>query len=128
VYKLKVVTLSDALPAKLRFITHFGENLYSLDHTDLVMIQQIAAYVTTYGYINVALKGYTDPLDTKAYNLALGSRRAFAVQTQLRKDLKGLRNAAVHSTIASKGATAFVIAGLADKARASDRRVTVFVS
>jgi outer membrane protein OmpA-like peptidoglycan-associated protein len=115
------------LPSNLRYITHFGENLSSLTAADDAQIRAVAAFIVAHSDLHDALIGYTDPLDTKAYNLALGERRAKSVATQLKKDLAALGVHNVSSSTASAGATDYVVVGLSNSARAADRRVTISV-
>jgi outer membrane protein OmpA-like peptidoglycan-associated protein len=123
-----VVTPAVILPGGLRYITHFGENLYSLTASDLVTIHALAVFIKTHADTHDALIGYTDPLNTKSYNLALGERRANAVAVQLEKDLMAMGVHNVSSATASGGATNYVVVGLSNSARAKDRRVTISVN
>lgn len=122
------VTPAVILPGGLRFITHFGENLYSLTASDKVTIHALAVFIKTHADTSDALIGYTDPLNTKSYNLALGERRANAVATQLEKDLVAMGDNDVSTATTSGGATNYVVVGLSNSARAKDRRVTISVS
>jgi outer membrane protein OmpA-like peptidoglycan-associated protein len=127
IYSLKVVVPVNLLPEKLRYITHFGENLSTLNPVDVKTIQLVATFLATHKQLNVSLVGYTDPLDTSAYNLLLGERRAQSVSLQLKADLKKLKIQYVITSTASKGELLPVTPGLSNAARASDRRVTIFV-
>ncbi len=127
VYSLKVVVPVNLLPQKLRYITHFGENLSSLTAVDITTIHQVATFLATHKQLNVSLIGFTDPLNTAAYNLLLGQRRALSVAVELRADLKKLHIKYVVTTTASKGERLPVTPGLSNAARATDRRVTIFV-
>jgi len=123
-----VVTPAAVLPLKKNYIVHFGENLSSLTSTDMVTIHNVAVFIVAHKLTHTSLLGYTDPLDTATYNLALGARRAKSVEMQLRSDLSALGYSSSATSTASKGATSFVEVGLSDSARAADRRVTIFVS
>jgi outer membrane protein OmpA-like peptidoglycan-associated protein len=123
-----VVTPAAVLPLKRNFIVHFGENLSSLTSSDKVIIHNVAVFIVAHSLKHTTLLGYTDPLDTATYNLALGARRAKSVELQLASDLTALGYSSSATTTASRGATSFVEVGLSDSARAKDRRVTIFVS
>jgi len=123
-----VVTPAAVVPLKRNFIVHFGENLSSLTSADKVIIHNVAVFIVAHKLTHTTLLGYTDPLDTAAYNLALGERRTKSVESQLQKDLSALGYSSSATSTASKGATSFVEVGLSDSARAADRRVTIFVS
>jgi outer membrane protein OmpA-like peptidoglycan-associated protein len=122
------VTPAVILPSSLRYITHFAENRSTLTASDKVTIHALAAFIVAHKDLHDALIGYTDPLYTKAYNLALGERRAMSVAVQLKKDLAAMGVSNVSTKAASGGATDYVVVGLSNSARAKDRRVTVSVN
>jgi hypothetical protein len=125
---LTVVTPSLVVPGQTRYITHFNENKSTLTSQDLLTCQQIALYIAIHPVKLESMVGYTDPLDTHVYNLALGERRSVSVEMQIRKDLTAMHVPQSKASTASLGATHFVEAGLSNSARALDRRVTIVLS
>ncbi len=123
----KVVTPVVVLPPSLSFITHFGENLYSLTPNDKTIIHKLALYVKAKGIVSISLTGFTDPLDSVLYNKALGERRSNSVSVQLQKDLVAIGLSKVRLITSSKGETKLVEVGLSNGARASDRRVVIAI-
>lgn len=124
----KTAVPAAVLPANLGFITHFGENLYSLTPGDMVTVHKLAVYVKAHGIVSVSLTGYTDPLDTVKYNMALGERRSSSVAMQLKADLVALGVSNVRLSTSSKGETNLVEVGLSTGARAKDRRVIITIA
>ena len=116
------------LPPFISSVVHFAENSTVLTHSDLVKIEAVALFMRQHaGYANVVLTGYADPRASRAYNLALGKRRAVVVRAQLNQDLAALRVKGIAIAVVTKGASNFVEPGLSDPARAADRRVVVVV-
>lgn len=128
IFSLSVVVPTSLVPGQTRYITHFNENKSTLTTQDLVTCQQIALYIAVHPVKLESMVGYTDPLDTHVYNLALGERRSVSVEMQIRKDLTAMHVPQSKTSTASLGATHFVEAGLSNAARALDRRVTIVLS
>ncbi|HET7306486.1 MAG TPA: peptidoglycan-associated lipoprotein Pal [Gammaproteobacteria bacterium] len=61
-------------------VVYFGFDMSDIkpEYTDL--LTQTANYLVAHPNVNVRLEGYTDERGTKAYNIALGDRRAQSVK------------------------------------------------
>lgn len=61
-------------------VVHFAFDKSDVQAEDTDLLTQTAAYLIAHPNQNVRLEGYTDERGTKAYNIALGDRRAQSVK------------------------------------------------
>lgn len=64
-------------PHRLKF--HFGFNKHALDHDDLAIIRQHAAYLRHYPGVKVRIHGHADNFGTEDYNRFLSRLRASTI-------------------------------------------------
>jgi hypothetical protein len=121
-------TLPNHAPGKVAYTAHFNEDKSTLTTQDVVLCKTVATYMSLHRVRLVSMVGYADPLYTKAYNLVLGQRRALSVEHWILNDLRLMHTPLSATSARSLGATHFVEAGLSNRARALDRRVTIVLS
>lgn len=64
-------------------VVHFAFNKSAIQPEYTRLLKHTAAYLVAHSDQNVRVEGYTDERGTKAYNMALGARRAQAVKRYL---------------------------------------------
>lgn len=64
-------------------VTHFGFDQYTLQEADFPALQRAARCLSAARSLQLKVDGYADERGTAAYNVALGERRAAAVQKYL---------------------------------------------
>ncbi len=64
-------------------VAHFGFDQYTLQDADLPALQRAARCLSAMRGLRLKVEGYADERGTAAYNIALGDRRASAVQGYL---------------------------------------------
>jgi peptidoglycan-associated lipoprotein len=62
---------------------YFDTDRYNIDSTDAAALQAQAQYFARFPQLTFTIEGHADERGTREYNLALGSRRAAAVQNFL---------------------------------------------
>jgi peptidoglycan-associated lipoprotein len=70
-------------PECIATATHFGFDQYTLQDADLPALQRAARCLSAARALRLKVEGYADERGTEAYNIALGQRRAAAVQDYL---------------------------------------------
>jgi peptidoglycan-associated lipoprotein len=78
------VSTSDADQLPVDWRVHFAFDSNALDDGNRKVIEDHARYLVKNPSVKVQLEGHTDERGTREYNLALGERRAQAVEKMLR--------------------------------------------
>lgn len=98
---------------------HFAFDSSAIDDTDRAIVEANAKYLSAHADEHVKLEGNTDERGTREYNLALGDRRAQAVERML----KELGIAPTRISTISYGKERPVAHGHGEDAWAQNRRV-----
>ncbi|HLY05957.1 MAG TPA: OmpA family protein [Rhizomicrobium sp.] len=60
---------------------HFDHDKYAVRGSEATILERQAEWLNRYASVDVSIEGHCDERGTRAYNLALGARRAEAVKT-----------------------------------------------
>lgn len=110
---------NQALREKQTVYFAFDNSTISSDYED--MLEAHASYLSEHPNMNVKIEGYTDERGTPEYNIALGERRAKAVE----KYLEALGVEASQISIVSYGEEKPLVLGQSQAAYAKNRRAVL---
>lgn len=65
---------------------HFAYDRFAIDGSERAILDRQAEWLNKYKSVRVSLEGHCDERGTRAYNLALGARRAEAAKQYLEQD------------------------------------------
>lgn len=102
----------------------FGYNSSTLSSAAQATLQRQSEWLKQYGNLNVVVEGHADERGTRAYNLALGERRAAAA----RNYLLSLGVASSRVTVVSYGKERPAVLGSNEEAWAQNRRAATVIS
>lgn len=102
-------------------IVYFNFNKYNIAPDYTYMLDQHAAFLRTNPSIHITIEGHTDERGTPEYNIALGERRANALQTYLQS--KGVNGEQI--LIVSYGKGKPLILGHNELAYSKNRRAVL---
>ncbi len=103
-------------------IVYFDFNRVELKPESREVLMQHADYLSVHGKVKVSIEGHADKRGSSGYNLALGEKRALAVEDFLRANgVRGLQLSAV-----SYGEERPAVEGSNEEAYAMNRRVELF--
>ena len=102
----------------------FGYDSATLSSSAQATLQRQADWLKEYGNLNVVIEGHADERGTRAYNLALGERRANAA----RNYLVNLGVSSSRVTVVSYGKERPAVLGSNEQAWAQNRRAVTVIS
>ena len=100
-------------------VIFFDTDRFNIDSVDAAALQAQAQYLSRYPQIRITVEGHADERGTKEYNLALGERRANAVQRFL--IVNGANRGQIETV--SYGEEKPAVMGTDDSSWAQNRRV-----
>ena len=102
-------------------VIYFGFDRYRVAQKDSGVISEIAKHLAAHPNASVRISGNTDPVGSRAYNIALGERRATSVAKALEQ--QGVAKQRV--TVVSYGEENPAVLGSSAMAHAKDRRADI---
>jgi peptidoglycan-associated lipoprotein len=102
-------------------VYHFDFDSYTVRDEDKPAIEANADYLLAHHNAKVLLEGHTDPKGSREYNIALGERRAKAVQQILTS--RGVNPSQIR--VVSYGSQKLAAPGHSEEAYQEDRRVVL---
>ena len=102
-------------------VYHFDFDSYVVRDEDKPAIEANADYLLAHHNAKIILEGHTDPRGSREYNIALGERRAKAVQQMLAN--RGVNPSQIR--VVSYGSQKLAVPGHSEEAYQEDRRVVL---